>query len=516
MPDASNAGGAGSNPDGTNGGAGAAGDDAVADDRVTYVKASNTDASDLFGVSVAFSADGATLAVGANREASAATGVDGDADDDSAMDAGALYLFALSQGSWQQSAYLKASNAGAGDGFGSCAALAADGNTLAVGAPFEASAAMGVDGDGADDSMVEAGAVYVFVRDGVGWRQQAYLKDSNTHERALFGFSLALSADGDTLAVGANGEDSSATGVDGDQSNRSSYEAGAVFVFSRSQDVWEQTAYLKASNTDAGDHFGDAVALSADGRTLAAGASFEDGGSAGVDGDPSNDAVPGVGAVYVFTNDGSSWLQQAYLKPAEIDGYGYDNFGISLSLSSDGNTLAVGAAGDNSGKTGVGADATDVGKPYAGAAYVFRRESGSWVQDVYIKAANADVGDEFGHHLSLSADGTTLAVGAALEASAGTGERADPSDNSAAGAGAVYLFRSAGETWQQWAFLKATNPDAGDHFGWAVALSADASSLAVGASRESSAVIGIGGDEADDSAARAGATYVFELTNVAP
>ncbi|MCA9711304.1 MAG: FG-GAP repeat protein, partial [Myxococcales bacterium] len=116
--------------------------------------------------------------------------------------------------------YVKASNTDAGDGFGHVA-LSGDGNTLAIGAIYEGSNATGVNpgpAAEADDSAGGAGAVYVLVRDGMGsWSQQAYLKASNTGANDSFGTSVALSADGDTLAVGANTEASKATGVGGDQ-----------------------------------------------------------------------------------------------------------------------------------------------------------------------------------------------------------------------------------------------------------------------------------------------------------
>ncbi|NCQ62251.1 MAG: hypothetical protein GW913_16475, partial [Myxococcales bacterium] len=146
----------------------------------TYLKASNTGANDLFGQVVALSADGSTLAVGAILEASNAMGAGGDQADNSAADAGAVYVFTRAGSMWSQQAYLKASNTGVRDWFGSAVALSADGSTLAVGAAGEDSNAMGAGGDQADNSATEAGAVYVFTRAGSMWSQQAYLKASNT------------------------------------------------------------------------------------------------------------------------------------------------------------------------------------------------------------------------------------------------------------------------------------------------------------------------------------------------
>lgn len=106
-----------------------------------------------------------------------------------------------------------------------------------------------------------------------------------------------------------------------------------------------QVAYIKASNTRAGDQFGaggtllgDAVALSADGSTLAVGAPFESSGSTGLDGNQDDGSIYGAGAVYIFTRDGQNWVQQAYVK-ASNSGLG-DNFGFAVVLSADGDTLA--------------------------------------------------------------------------------------------------------------------------------------------------------------------------------
>lgn len=476
----------------------------------SYLKASNAEAGDLFGVSVALSADGRTLAVGAALEASAATDVDGTQTDNTMAGAGAVYLFAHSGTSWQQQAYVKAFNTGPDDGFGATVALSADGTTLAVAAPFEASAATGVDGDPNDDSASDAGAVYIFIRRDDAWEPQAYLKAGNTGAGDHFGIALALAADGNTLVIGAEGEGSAATGEAADPNDDSAFDAGAVYVFTRSGATWQQDAYLKASNTDAIDRFGSAVALSADARTLAVGAYGEDSAATGIDGDQADNSASGSGAAYVFVYDGSSWQQEVYLKPARTPTDGADNFGSAVSLSGDGNLLAVGAAGDSSASVGIDGDPNDASMPYAGAVYLFGRSDASWQQTAYLKASNTGEGDEFGHHLRVSDDGQHLAVGAAFEASAATGIDGTQSDDSAAGAGAVYLFGHEGAAWTQNAFIKAPQTDVGDRFGWSMALSGDGAVLAIGASREASGAIGINGDLEDNSAPIAGAMYVYE------
>jgi len=198
-----------------------------------YIKASNTGAQDYFGTSVALSGDGSTLAVGAYRESGAATGIDGNQADRSAqtIGAGAVYVFTRSGVTWSQQAYVKASNTGYNDTFGTSVALSSDGSALAVGADGESSAAIGTGGNQADDSSTGAGAVYLFTRGGRAWRQRAYVKASNTFGLCGFGVSVAVSGDGSTVAAGADGEPSAASGIDGNQTDRTKSHSGAVYVF---------------------------------------------------------------------------------------------------------------------------------------------------------------------------------------------------------------------------------------------------------------------------------------------
>jgi len=396
-------------------------------DQVVYGKASNTGADDYFGSSVALSGD--TLAVSASYEASAATGVNSNQADNSANAAGAVYVFVRSGTTWTQQAYVKASNTGAFDYFGTSVALSGD--TLAVGALGEASAATGVNGNQADDSAIAAGAVYVFVRSGTTWTQQAYVKASNTGAGDGFGAPLALS--GDTLAVGAYSEASTATGVNGNQADNRAGSAGAVYVFVRSGTTWTQQAYVKASNTEPNDYFGSSVALSGD--TLAVGARYEDSPTTGVNGNQADNSVSDAGAVYVFVRSGTTWTQQAYVKASNTGAVDY--FGYSVALSGD--TLAVGAWGEASPATGVNGNQADNSASAAGAIYVFVRSGTTWTQQAYVKASNTGASDQFG--LSVALSGDTLVVSAWGEDSAATGGNGNQADDSASYAGAIYVFR---------------------------------------------------------------------------
>ena len=407
----------------------------------------------------------------------------------------------------QQQAYVKASNTGANDVFGDAIALSSDGNTLAVGAPGESSNATGIGGNQTDNTAPNAGAVYVFTRAGTTWTQQAYIKASNAGAGDAFGSAVALSGDGNTLVVGAHGEASIATDINGDQTNNGAANAGAAYVFIRSGTTWTQQAYVKASNTEANDGFGTSVVLSGDGNTLAVGAVNEASAAIGIGGNQADNAAANAGAVYVFTRGGTTWMQQVYVK-ASNTGTG-DRFGTSVALSDDGNTLAVGAIDEDSAATGIGGNQADNTAANAGAVYVFTRRSTSWTQQAYVKASNTGTGDRFGSSVALSGDGSTLAAGARSEASAATGIDGDQADNTAAGAGAVYVFTRSGTTWAQQAYVKASNTQAGDSFGLSAALSEDSNTLLVGAPNESSAATGIGGSQADNAAANAGAGYVF-------
>jgi hypothetical protein len=381
-----------------------------------------------------------------------------------------------------QHTYFKASNPGSIDDFGLFMAMS--GETLVVGAPNEASSSPGVNGNQNDNSLVQAGAAYVFVRTGGTWSQQAYLKASNPGYQDYFGVSVGIS--GDTIVVGARGEASASPGVNGNQNDNSAHWAGAAYVFIRNGTTWTQQAYLKASNPGPDDSFGETVFI--DGSTIVVGASKED--SAGSN--QADNSAADAGAAYVFVRNGTTWSQQAYLKasnPAAGDVLSYSGLAMS------GETLVIGARGEDSGLIGNPNDnsATD-----AGAAYVFVRNGTTWSQQAYLKASNPGAGDLFGRAAAISGD--TIVVGAYYEDSAGSNQ----ADNSATDAGAAYVFVRSGTTWSQQAYLKAANAGANDWFGHSAALSGDI--LVIGARGEGSA----NGDPANNSAPESGATYVFE------
>ena len=231
--------------------------------------------------------------------------------------------------------------------------------------------------------------MYVFTRRGTTVAQQAYIKASNPGDGANFGSSVALSRDGNTLAVAAYYESSNATGHQR-QPGRSLDSRGGrrLRLHAQRAATWSQQAYIKASNTGnaavgdsfaEGDQFGYSIALSADGNTLAVGAIGEDSNATGINGDQADNSANQAGAAYVFTRTGSAWSQQAYVKSSMTRPNVL--FGYSIGLSANGNTLAVAEYDADRGK---------------GALYVLTRSGGTWTHQARIQADNAENGDSLG------------------------------------------------------------------------------------------------------------------------
>jgi len=316
---------------------------------------------------------------------------------------------------WYQDAYFKASNAGSGDSFGESVAI--DGNFAIVGTPWEDSNATGVTDvndshSGTDDgSHDESGAAYIFQNMGSNWFQDAYLKPSNTGAADRFGNSVSIS--GNYAIVGAFHEDSDATGITNSNGNH--------------------------NGTDDGSH---------------------------------NDS----GAAYIFQKMGSSWFQDAYLKPSNTDPA--DEFGFNVAI--DGNYAIVGARYEDSNATSINdtngsgsADADsgddDGSKDKSGAVYVFYNNGSNWIQDAYLKVPNSDSDDQFGY--SVAIDGNYIIVGSPFEDSNQTtitnGDTTS-SDDTNTNSGAVYIFHNNGTNWVQYAYLKASNNNSNDWFGYSV------------------------------------------------
>jgi len=439
----------------------------------TYLKASDREAYDMFGETVSIDSNYAILG-SRGKDFNSLT------DPTSTLyNGGVAYVFERNEstGVWSETAYLKASNPGMGDQFGN--AVSISGNYAIVGAWFEDSNSIT---DQTDNSAENAGAVYVFERNettGI-WSQAAYLKASNPAANENFGAALSIS--GNYAIVGTRYEEGS--------------NAGAAYVFERNETtgIWSQTAYLKASNIDVDDMFGESVSI--DGNYAIVGARGEDSNSLT---DQTDNNASQSGAAYVFERNETTgiWSQTAYLKASNIDVD--DMFGISVSIS--GNYAIVGA--DNEGSNSL-TDQTDNNASQSGAAYVFERNetTGIWSQTAYLKASNIDVDDRFG--ISVSISGNYAIVGAANEDSNSiTGQ----TDNNASRSGAAYVFERNETTgaWEQIKYLKASSMDVDDQFGYSVSISGV--KCIVSAIWEASSSIT---DQTDNNASRSGAAYIFD------
>jgi hypothetical protein len=449
-----------------------------------YAKASNTDEWDKFGLSIAASGD--VVVVGAPREDSGSLS-NGDQSDNGLEAAGAVYVFRYVDEEWSQEAYLKASNPGLGDGFGGAVAL--DGDLLVVGADGEASASPGIDGDETDDTLTGAGAVYVFRRSGAEWLQEAYLKASNPGERDNFGRSVAVS--GNRIVVGATGESSDSNTVNSGEADDSAAAAGAAYIFEKTT-VWQQVAYLKASNSDAEDFFGWSVDIEAD--RVIVGAPYERSNGEGPNGDQSDNSLQEAGAAYVFKPTETGWVQEVYLKPLGTSDH--MRFGTSAAMSA---SLAV-----------VGAPHEGMGSDWwIGGAYVFRRAGSYWSVEAELRASNAEPSDFFGDGVAIAGD--TIVVGAIGEASRSSGADGDQSNNKCPWTGAAYVYGYSGE-WRQLHYLKQGAPSAcsddGTHFGSRVAMTDQ--SLVVAAPGDDSAATGLNGDSQNGDAQASGGIYVLQ------
>jgi hypothetical protein len=460
--------------------------------------------------------DGDTIVVGSHFESSSAREINGDQNNENADAAGAAYVFRRKDNAWTQEAYLKAFNTDAFDEFGRSVAI--DNNVIVVGAPAEDSNASGIDGNGDSDGLGNSGAVYIFRRTGDTWEQEAYVKASNPQSCALFGMNVAL--DDEVLVVGAPG----CFNVFDPDTDTTSPNDGVVYVFRYNGVTWEEEAILSASNPERGDQFGFHVSVDDD--IIAVGAVGESSSIGGDNADPAtaDNLAPLAGAVYTFERqqDGT-WKQTDYLKSPDPDGRleappacrdefdpaldecEGDRFGIRVELDED--TLVVGGYLEDSASRQINGDQTDNSASDVGAVWVYRRnEDATWSLESYLKPSNGDSEDFFGQNFGLSGD--LLAVAANGEGSGSTGVGNDSSNNNAPSSGAVFLFQRQGTAWQEIAYIKASNTESGDNFGFNIAMSSNL--LVVGALWESGGSPGIGGDESDEGAPLSGAMYIFQ------
>jgi FG-GAP repeat len=399
-------------------------------DAIGYIKASNSAADLKFGSTVASSSDGSVVAT---------TGGLSVAND--------IYIYRYDPGSgWSEEII-----ADIPSGFIKSLSISGDGNVIAVG------------------NTQNNVYVYKFT---TAWALEFTIPTPGGS--ATFGSSVALSRDGQSLAIG----------------DPTFSTNGSAYVFIDDLDgTWSQrgtlmtapdaTVNLGAGIGVAADAFGQSVALSSDGTLLVVAAVYAETATA-ID----------AGHAYVYSWGGLSWALDDTLSaqtPVRDS-----LFGQSLSLSDDGATLAVGL------------------DPLAldGEVHIFR-DSGGWaLQGSPLEPVDGN-GEGFGRSVTLSADGNTLLVGAYNENTLGSGINPTP-DTGAASSGAAFLFTYGGASWSQTTFIKSPNPVASDQFGYAVDMSADASTLVIGAFGEDSNSTGINSTYNNDGSANtSGAIYLY-------
>jgi hypothetical protein len=340
--------------------------------------------------------------------------------------------------------------------YGSTVAISANGSTAVVG-EF-------------GDSTTQQGAAYVYSSAGGSWALVAELHASDGGAGDGFGWSVAISSDGQTILVGA------------DDINQ---QTGAAYVFSGSGGSWTQTAELTASDAAAGNGFGYSVALSASGSRAVIGAWGYEGYT---------------GSAYVFYGAGRSWKQKVEMSP--LDGNRGNEFGWSVAMSSNGTAILVGA----------------IGNP----AYVYTVSGGTWGQaGEIIPSAGSTL---FGFSVAMSGSGTTLAIGDygagpdgttylytgsgsawTLTATLTTGATVALSRNgrtlvigdegSGANTGVAHVYVSTGGSWVSQGKLTASDGAKNSEFSYSVAVSAYG------------AVAVLGAPGTDDST---GTAYVFD------
>tara|TARA_R110000851_G_scaffold7354_1_gene28695 strand:- start:112 stop:3186 length:3075 start_codon:yes stop_codon:yes gene_type:complete len=357
--------------------------------------------------------------------------------------------------------------------------MSADGTKVIVGAYME------------DTVGTDAGAAYIFALSGGSWSQEAKIQSSDIGVGDMFGNAVSMSADGTKVIVGAQRE-----GTGGNY-------AGAAYSFTLSGGSWSQQQKIVSSDLAAGDNFGNAVSMSADGAKIIVGAYTKAGGGAAyifvpsgglwsqqqkilssdlatgdylgnsvsMSGDGTKVIVNGGNASYIYTYNGSSWGSEAKIVGSDVQAA--HRFG-QRHINSDGTKVIVGSMGDDSGGTN------------SGAAYIFALSGGSWSQEAKIVASDPEVDDRFSIAVSMSSDGTRVILAASYEDTGGTD------------AGSAYIFALSDGSWSQEAKIQSSEIQAGDFFGYSVSMSSDGTRVIVGAYYE------------DTGGSNAGAAYSFD------
>lgn len=397
-------------------------------EQVLYEESPGPTANDYFGKVVSLSSDGTRLVVGALQSESA-TGVSNE---------GQAFVYRRSSTGWIFESTLREEGTGqnTNDFFGVSVDITADGSRVIVGSM----------GSEAESLPTNHGQAFVFSRSGTAWTQEAVLYEEGTGMDTVdsFGISVAITAGGDRVVIGAQTSE-----PDGGTSAQ-----GQAFVFSRSGTLWAQEATLyNDGNVLANDFFGQAVDISADGVRVIVGA-------------PGSTPTGGLGdqgQAFIYTRDGTTWTREAILYEEGAGSAVGDNFGAAVSMSADGSRVAIGA---------YKADDTALNQ---GEVFIFKRTYKSWAREAILYRSTAIADDEFGQSVNISADGSRVIVGA--HKSSPTGGLSDQ--------GEVSIFRRDGTMWSLESVLYETGDGSAidDSYGSSVSITADGSRVAIGASK---------------------------------
>lgn len=374
--------------------------------------ASDPGSYDHFGYSVAMNATGDYVIIGARY------------DDISVTNQGSAYIFTRSGTTWTQQAKLRdISGASDSDYFGYSVAMNGTGDYVAIGSL------------GVDSPNINQGAVFIFIRSGTAWTQQAKLQGNEGISQDNFGYSVAITPDATRVIIGAP------------QVGAPSLMKGKIYIFVRSGTTWTQeytTTPVLATN-DA--RLGWSVAINSDGMYAIGGAPYDD---------PSSSTDAGV--AYIYTRSGSTWSEQTRLIASNKATN--NHFGNSVSINSTGDRVIVGAM--------------DTPGIYTnqGAAYIYLRSGTTWTQEAILSSPTVSGADRFGSSVVINDNGNIVVIGSYLF------------DAVKVDRGCIFIFTRSGTTWTFQSRIMASDGDDYDYFSSSLGINASGTYIAIGAYQE--------------------------------
>ncbi|MGR6874805.1 FG-GAP repeat protein [Pseudomonas sp. HK3] len=428
---------------------------------IGYIKTTESKERQLLGKAISLNSDATVLAIGA--PGSPYFTID-EANIREEWIPGSVYLFRKIDGTWLQEQKLQAPEPENNDGFGNSVSLSSDGNTLAIGSYKENSSSLGINSIANNDKIL-TGAVYVYKNRNSTWQQDAYIKPSYSYKFQLFGTSSKLSADGNTLVVGAPGSELNFSGP-------LSNPLEAVYIFKKKNDAWYQQDYINEYSIGENINFGESVEINHDGTEIFVGAPYSD----HISGDDT--VIKNTGLAFSYTlNADDQWEKVQTFSPTSFT----RNFalGMSISLSGNNEKLALGSYSSYDNK---------------GEVSLYSNINNQWEFNASIKPSNPNNYNtlKFSQDMALNFDGTLLAIGAPSQRGPLQGVNL-PTDDSASKvfAGAAYIYKLQEGLWEESAYLKSANPDNSFKFGTAIDISMDGKTIAIGDPTDNSSLTGI-------------------------